>query len=51
MVDDVRRLSEELARDPGSRVFVPLGEALRRRSADVACAHDGHFFKHAGCLR
>src|SRR5215213_10376496 len=31
MADDVRRLSDELARDPGSRVFVPLGEALRRR--------------------
>src|SRR3954468_6795628 len=29
--DDVRRLSDELARDPGSRVFVPLGEALRRQ--------------------
>jgi predicted regulator of Ras-like GTPase activity (Roadblock/LC7/MglB family) len=31
MADDVRRLSEELARDPGSRVFVPLGETLRRQ--------------------
>jgi predicted regulator of Ras-like GTPase activity (Roadblock/LC7/MglB family) len=31
MGDDVSRLSEELARDPGSRVFVPLGEALRRQ--------------------
>ena len=31
MSDDVRRLSDELARDPGSRVFVPLGEALRRQ--------------------
>lgn len=31
MVDDVRRLSDELARDPASRVFVPLGEALRRQ--------------------
>ena len=31
MLDDVRRLSDELARDPGSRVFVPLGEALRRQ--------------------
>ncbi|MDB4886217.1 MAG: hypothetical protein JWN79_1655 [Gemmatimonadetes bacterium] len=31
MVDDVRRLSDELARDPGSRVFVPLGEALRKQ--------------------
>ena len=25
MADDVRRLSDELARDPGSRVFVPAG--------------------------
>src|SRR5437763_17143503 len=31
MVDDVRRLSDELARDPASRVFVPLGEALRKQ--------------------
>src|SRR6188472_3427987 len=31
MADDVRRLSDELVRDPGSRVFVPLGEELRRR--------------------
>src|SRR6476661_8464296 len=31
MVDDVSRLSDELARDPTSLVFVPLGEALRRR--------------------
>jgi hypothetical protein len=31
MADDVRRLSDELARDPASRVFVPLGEALRRQ--------------------
>ena len=31
MADDVRRLSDELARDPGSRVFVPLGETLRRQ--------------------
>jgi len=30
MSDDVRRLSEELARDPSSMVFLPLGEALRR---------------------
>ena len=29
MAEDVRRLSDELARDPGSRVFGPLGEALR----------------------
>ncbi len=32
MSDDVRRLSDELARDPASRVFVPLGEALRRQN-------------------
>lgn len=31
MADDVSRLSDELARDPASLVFVPLGEALRRR--------------------
>lgn len=31
MADEVRRLSDELVRDPGSRVFVPLGEELRRR--------------------
>ena len=31
MSDDVRRWSEELARDPGSRVFLRLGELLRRR--------------------
>jgi predicted regulator of Ras-like GTPase activity (Roadblock/LC7/MglB family) len=32
MSDDIRHLSDELARDPSSRVFVPLGEALRRQS-------------------
>jgi predicted regulator of Ras-like GTPase activity (Roadblock/LC7/MglB family) len=31
MVDDVSRLSDELAREPSSLVFVPLGEALRRQ--------------------
>ncbi len=31
MSDDVSRLSDELARDPASRVFVPLGEALRKQ--------------------
>lgn len=31
MADDVRALSEQLARDPGSLAFVPLGEALRRQ--------------------
>jgi tetratricopeptide (TPR) repeat protein len=37
MSDEVRRLSDELARDPGSRVFVPLGEALRKQGQlDVA---------------
>lgn len=30
MADEIRRLSEELARDPDSLVFLPLGEALRR---------------------
>jgi tetratricopeptide (TPR) repeat protein len=29
--DDVRRLSDELAHDPSSLVFLQLGEALRRR--------------------
>jgi tetratricopeptide (TPR) repeat protein len=29
--DEIRRWSEELARDPASMVFVPLGDALRRR--------------------
>lgn len=31
MADDVSRLSDQLARDPTSLAFVPLGEALRRR--------------------
>ena len=31
MADDVRRWSDELARDPGSLVFLPLGETLRRQ--------------------
>lgn len=30
MADDIRRLSEELARDPASRVYLQLGESLRR---------------------
>lgn len=30
MSDDIRRLSDELARDPSSMVFLQLGEALRR---------------------
>ena len=37
MSDDIRRLSEELARDPASLAFIPLGEALRRQGQlDVA---------------
>lgn len=31
MADDVRAMTAELATDPGSRVFLKLGEALRRR--------------------
>jgi tetratricopeptide (TPR) repeat protein len=31
MADDIRRLSDELARDPSSLVFIQLGEALRRQ--------------------
>jgi len=31
MADAVSRLSDELARDPASLVFVPLGEALRKQ--------------------
>lgn len=31
MSDDIRRMSDELARDPSSRVFVPLGEMLRQQ--------------------
>jgi tetratricopeptide (TPR) repeat protein len=35
--DEIRRWSEELARDPSSMVFIPLGEALRRQGQhDVA---------------
>ncbi|HET7583418.1 MAG TPA: tetratricopeptide repeat protein [Gemmatimonadaceae bacterium] len=37
MVDEIRRLSEELARDPSSPVYLRLGEALRRR-ADLEVA-------------
>jgi len=37
MRDEIGRLSDELARDPSSLVFVPLGEALRRQgSTDLA---------------
>jgi predicted regulator of Ras-like GTPase activity (Roadblock/LC7/MglB family) len=37
MADDIRRLSNELARDPSSLVFLQLGEALRREGqVDVA---------------
>lgn len=31
MVDEIRRWSDELAREPGSLVFLQLGEALRRQ--------------------
>ncbi|MBI4501039.1 MAG: tetratricopeptide repeat protein [Gemmatimonadetes bacterium] len=31
MSDDIRAMTSELARDPGSLVFIPLGEALRAR--------------------
>lgn len=31
MADEIRTLSEELARDPASLAFLPLGEALRRQ--------------------
>src|SRR5579885_2025327 len=31
MADDIRRWSDELARDPSSLVFLQLGEALRRQ--------------------
>jgi tetratricopeptide (TPR) repeat protein len=31
MADDIRAMTAELATDPGSRVFLELGEALRRR--------------------
>jgi predicted regulator of Ras-like GTPase activity (Roadblock/LC7/MglB family)/predicted Zn-dependent protease len=37
MADEIRRLSDELARDPGSMAFLTLAEALRRRGQiDVA---------------
>ncbi len=37
MTDDIRRWSDELARDPASLAFLPLGEALRRQGQlDVA---------------
>ncbi|HEX8723764.1 MAG TPA: tetratricopeptide repeat protein [Gemmatimonadaceae bacterium] len=38
MADDIRRWSEELARDPGSLAFLLLGEALRRQG-DLKAAH------------
>lgn len=31
MSDEIRRLSDELARDPSSLVFIPLGDALRKQ--------------------
>ena len=37
MPDEIRRLSDDLARDPSSLVFMPLAEALRRAGQlDVA---------------
>src|SRR3954469_17896338 len=37
MADEIRRWSDELARDPASLVFLQLGEALRRQGQiDVA---------------
>jgi predicted regulator of Ras-like GTPase activity (Roadblock/LC7/MglB family) len=37
MADDIRRLSDDLARDPSSLVFMPLADALRRAGQlDVA---------------
>lgn len=37
MADEIRRLSDDLARDPSSLVFVPLADALRRAGQlDVA---------------
>src|SRR5918992_2162922 len=31
MSDEIRRMSDELARDPSSLVFLPLAETLRRQ--------------------
>jgi predicted regulator of Ras-like GTPase activity (Roadblock/LC7/MglB family) len=42
MSDEIRRLSDELARDPESMVFVQLAEALRRQG------HLDHAFRIAG---
>lgn len=36
MADDIKKMSAELARDPGSLVFLRLGEALRRRGEAAA---------------
>src|SRR5690349_9223180 len=37
MADEIRRLSDDLARDPSSLVFMPLADALRRAGQlDVA---------------
>lgn len=37
MADEIRRLSDELARDPASMAFLPLAEALRRKGqSDLA---------------
>lgn len=38
MSDEIRRLSEELARDPESRAFLQLGEQLRRKG-QIELAH------------
>lgn len=38
MTDEIRRWSDELARDPSSLVFLQLGEALRR-TGQLALAH------------
>ena len=40
MADDIRRWSDELARDPSSLVFLQLGEALRRQRSARRRAQD-----------
>lgn len=35
MADEIKTWSDELARDPASQVFLPLGEALRRQGQPV----------------
>src|SRR5688572_5346102 len=39
MSDEIRRLSEELARDPSSPVFLPLAESLRRAGDGALALH------------